>query len=62
LLVRPDYDHLFFSDVHNLIFSMQEDFPEIVSVESIGKSWQDRDIYLMKIDGLNYLTGGQWNK
>jgi hypothetical protein len=36
LLTRFDSEHIFLSDVNDLIFSMQEDYPDVVSVSSIG--------------------------
>ena len=58
LLTRDDADHLMLSDAHNLIWSMQEDYPDIVKVSAIGKTWQDRDIPLVTIDGYDYLMSG----
>jgi len=34
---------------------MALDYPEIISVSSIGKSWQERDISLVTIDAYDYL-------
>ena len=39
LLSRLDADHIFLSDVNNLIFSLQEDYPELIDVKKIGESW-----------------------
>jgi hypothetical protein len=36
LLTRFDCEHIFLSDVNDLIYSMQEDYPDVVSVSSIG--------------------------
>ena len=47
-----DSEHIFLSDVNDLIYSMQEDYPDVVSVASIGTSWEGRDINLITIDGL----------
>jgi hypothetical protein len=35
---------------------MQEDYPDVVSVSSIGSSWEGRDINLVTIDGLKRIT------
>ena len=34
---------------------MAMDYPEIVSLLSIGKTWEDRDINMVKIDGLEFM-------
>lgn len=55
LLARYDTPHLFLTETTNLIKSMAMDYPEIVSVQSIGKTWEDRDINMVKIDGLEFM-------
>jgi len=50
LLTRVDSDHIFLSDVHNLIYSIEQDFPGTVKVSSIGQSWQNRSINLVEVD------------
>lgn len=55
LLVRYDTPHIFLTETTNLIKSMEIDYPEIVSIQSIGKSWQDRDINMIKIDALEFM-------
>ena len=47
-----DCEHIFLSDVNDLIYSMQEDYPDVVSVSTIGSSWEGRPINLVTIDGL----------
>jgi len=54
-LARQDADHLFLSDSVDLMWSMAKDFPEIVSVSSIGKSWEERELHLITIDAFDYL-------
>lgn len=56
LLTRNDFEHIFLSDVNDLIYSMQEDYPDVVSVSSIGTSWEGRDINLITIDGLKRIS------
>lgn len=56
MLTRFDCEHIFLSDVNDLIYSMQEDYPDVVSVSSIGTSWEGRDINLITIDGLKRIT------
>ena len=35
---------------------MAMDYPEMISVESIGQSWEKRDINLVKIDALDFMS------
>jgi hypothetical protein len=58
LLTRDDADHIMLSDATNLIYSIQDDYPDIVKVSSIGTSWEDRQIPLVTIDGYDYLASG----
>lgn len=50
LISRPDgLHHLLLSDVNNLMFSIQHDFPDIAKVYSIGKSFEGRDINVIEM-------------
>jgi murein tripeptide amidase MpaA len=46
---------LFHSDIEQLMMSMAEDFPGIVKLSSIGKTYEGRNITLMTIDARNNL-------
>ena len=35
---------------------MQQDFPEIIKVSSLGQSWEKRSIDLITIDAKDYLS------
>jgi hypothetical protein len=50
LLTNEKSDHIFLSDVYNIIKSMEEDFPKLCQVSSIGESWEKRDIHLLSIN------------
>jgi hypothetical protein len=39
LLTREDSAHIFLSDANNLMKSIQMDFPDVVQLKSIGKTW-----------------------
>ena len=39
LIKSNDLPHIFLTEEQNLIYSMQEDFPEILSISSIGQTW-----------------------
>jgi len=56
LLARYDTDHIFLTETTNLIKSLAADYPEMVTVESIGQSWEQREINMVKIDGLDFMS------
>ena len=37
------------------MYSLQEDYPELINIRSIGQSWQKRPIELLTLDGYKYL-------
>ena len=39
LLTRKELSHLLLSDVENLMKQMESEFPDIISLGSIGKTW-----------------------
>ena len=47
--MRSDSNYIFYNDVQNLMYKMSEEFPEIVSVQTLGKSYQGRDIKMIQI-------------
>ena len=55
LLVRQDTPHIFLTETHDLINAMAAELPELISVDSIGKSYQGREIPVIRIDGLRYV-------
>ena len=50
LLIRQDIPHLFLSDVNRLVAGIKNDFPDIVKVDEIGYSWEQRPISMLTID------------
>ena len=52
---RPDVHHLLYDEVLELIEAISREFPELVELESIGQSYEGRDMLLMKIDGNSHL-------
>lgn len=50
LLVRPDIDHIFLSDVQKILKGIEKDFPEIARLTSLGQTWENRDIHLLTLD------------
>ena len=53
LLTKPNFPHIFLSDVKSLIKGMQQDFPDMITLDSIGTTWEDRPIDIMTIDAKN---------
>lgn len=50
LISRKDkLPHLLLSDVNNLIKSLENDFPELIKVHSIGKTVEGRDMPVVEI-------------
>lgn len=53
---RPNVHHLLYDEAMELTKTIADEFSEIVEpLESIGKSYQGRDILMLKIDGHNEL-------
>ena len=50
LLTREDLSHLLYSDIEACMQLLVKDFPDIMSMTSIGKTWQDREIKVLKLD------------
>ena len=48
---REGYHHLLYDEVMGLMNTIAVEFPQLVQMESIGKTFDDRDIWMMKIDG-----------
>jgi hypothetical protein len=53
---------LFHSDIEKLLKSLEHDFPEILSISSIGKSYLGRPINMLTLDARNYLVQQQFNE
>lgn len=43
------------SDIVRMLKSVKHDFPEFVSLSSIGKTYQDRDMDLLIVDARDFL-------
>ena len=55
LLVKQDgFNHILLSDANSLMQQIKEEFPDIVKIESIGKSWEGRDINMLEIDARDH--------
>ena len=55
LLVREDLNHLLMTDINDLIYSLEREFPEVLKISSIGKTVLNRDIPLLELDARDYL-------
>jgi hypothetical protein len=50
ILVRHDLNHLLLTDVHKLIAKIAQEFPEVVTLSSIGSTWEGRPILMLTVD------------
>jgi len=50
LLTRKEISHLFLSDIETLTNQIQHEFPDIIQTESIGQTWEHRDIMVIELD------------
>lgn len=53
---REALGFLLYSDMINLMNSMQKDFPEIFTLEEIGKSYEGRPIQMLTMDARTYFV------
>ena len=51
---RPAINHLLYDEVMVLMHKMGSEFSNIMKVESIGKTYDNRDIFMLKIDATDY--------
>ncbi|MBV9389237.1 MAG: carboxypeptidase [Chroococcidiopsidaceae cyanobacterium CP_BM_ER_R8_30] len=49
-----------YEDLTRILHSLAQEYPHFVSIESIGKSYEGRDIWLMKVTC--FATGPDWEK
>lgn len=62
LLTRPSYQNkgtlaaLLHSDIERVMAQLQKEFPEVIKISSIGKSYQGRPITLMEVDARDFLV------
>ena len=50
LLTGQELPHLLFSELQALTKKLGEEFPEVITVGSIGQSWEHRDLLYIKLD------------
>lgn len=51
LLTRSDgLAHVLYSDIQIIMQKLKDDFPDLITIRSIGKTWQDRDIQVITLD------------
>jgi len=64
LLISPreGYHGLMYDEAMGLMNTIAREFPEMVTMESIGRTHQDRDIWMMKINGAPHITGDNTDK
>jgi hypothetical protein len=54
LISKRGYHHLLYDEVISLLRNMENDFGNILTLESIGKTYEKRDIWMIKIDATDY--------
>ena len=52
---RDGVHHLLYDEVMKLIREIKASFPRIIKLESIGKSYEGRDIWLLKLEAHRFL-------
>jgi hypothetical protein len=53
---RKGVNHLLYDEVINLCDHILESFPDVVTKESIGKTYEGRDILMLKLNATPYFT------
>ena len=56
---RPGLHHLLYDEVIELMQLLKDSFPEFLTFESIGKTGENRDIWMMKLDSTKLRTTNQ---
>lgn len=57
LLIRREISHLFLSDIEALEGQLASEFPELITKQSIGRTWQGRDINVLTLDARKSMDG-----
>lgn len=47
---RDGVHHLLYDEVLHLVRSIQDDFSEFITLQSIGKTHENRDIWMLDVD------------
>lgn len=50
LLTQKELPHLLYSELELITKKIGEEFPEIVTTGSFGKTWEDRELKFIKLD------------
>lgn len=56
LLTRKDLSHLLLSDIESMMDKMAAEFPDMIKISTIGKTWEGRDIRVLELDARNKLN------
>ena len=48
---REGVHHILYDEVLDLVRTIADDFSDFISIESIGKTGDNRDIFMLNIDG-----------
>jgi hypothetical protein len=56
LISKRGYHHLLYDEVMALIKQIESEFKNVLTLESIGKTYENRDIWMIKVDATEYFT------
>jgi hypothetical protein len=59
---RPNVHHLLYDEVIDLIHQIQNEFSQFISLESIGKTHENRDILMIKVEADEIVNPGSRKK
>lgn len=55
LLTGKELAHLLLSDIQALSLKIQQEFPDVVKLGSIGQTWEGREITYLEVDARQFL-------
>ena len=56
LLTRKEISHVFLSDIEKIQSMIAKEFPEIITLKTIGQTWNERPIQVLELDARAYMT------
>ena len=62
IFTHPDgFNHVLLSDVVKITEALASDFKDVLTVQTIGKTWENRDIQLITIDARSQMSAKAQN-
>ena len=56
LLTRKEISHVFLSEISQIQSMIASEFSDIVTLKTIGKTWNDRPIQVLELDARSYMA------